>query len=338
MIGAERGLEARLLPEREFRFHLLPVEPLYRREWWKNLRWPLVAGRVLAGIRRVFHSEQPAAVIGTGGYASGPAVWWAQRLGVPTALQEQNAFPGLVTSYLAGRATHLYLGVPEARQRLEPGRNTQVFDTGNPITPPDRGRVASARRRFGLPAPEADSRPILLITGGSQGAVALNEAVAAWLEAGGGRGAIVLWATGVGSYARFARLHSPPAVQVFDFLDPIADAYAVADLSLGRAGMMTGAELCAWGVPSILVPLPTAAGDHQRYNALALQAAGAARVLLQGELTPQRLDHEIGPLLRDRPRLAAMARAAAERGRPAAAAEIAAHLEALLDLERVSQL
>lgn len=338
MIGAERGLEARLLPQREFRFHLLPVEPLYRHEWWKNLRWPVVAGRVLGRIRRIFDTERPAVVIGTGGYASGPAVWWAQRLGLPTALQEQNAFPGLVTRYLAGRARHLYLGVPEARHRLAPGNQTEVFDTGNPIAPPDPGRQATARRRFGLPVLGGETSPVLLITGGSQGAVVLNETVAEWLAGGGARGSIVLWATGRGSYSRFARFHAPPAVQVFDFLDPIADGYAVADLALGRAGMMTGAELCAWGVPSILVPLPTSAGDHQRYNALALEAAGAAKVLLQSDLSAARLENEVGPLLRDRPRLAGMARAAAERGRPAAAVEIAAHLEALLESARVSQL
>src|SRR5205085_1643137 len=100
-------------------------------------------------------------------------------------------------------------------------------------------------------------------TGGSQGALAINRAVAGWLDAGGGAGATVLWVTGRGTYEQFVRYQRPPQVQVIDFLDPMADAYAVADLVLSRAGMITVAELCAWGLPGILVPLPTAAADHQ---------------------------------------------------------------------------
>nr|MBP9201845.1 glycosyltransferase [Gemmatimonadales bacterium] len=90
LVGAERGIEATLLPTRDFRYHLLPVEPIYRRQWWKNVRWPAVAWGLLRRLGRLFAEEQPVAVIGTGGYASGPAVWWATRRGIPTALQEQN--------------------------------------------------------------------------------------------------------------------------------------------------------------------------------------------------------------------------------------------------------
>jgi UDP-N-acetylglucosamine--N-acetylmuramyl-(pentapeptide) pyrophosphoryl-undecaprenol N-acetylglucosamine transferase len=171
---------------------------------------------------------------------------------------------------------------------------------------------------------------VLLVTGGSQGALAINRAVADWLEAGGGSGLTVLWATGRGSYAEFARLHRPPAVQVFDFLDPIQDAYAVASLVVGRAGMMTGAELCAWGLPMILVPLPTSAGDHQRHNAAALAAAGAAVVMEQGDGLSNRLAATVGDLLGGSTRLAQMAKAARTRGRPAAVDEIVTQFLTLL--------
>ncbi len=325
LVGAVRGIEARLLPTREFRYHLLPVEPIYRRQWWKNARWPYVAARLLGKLSRVFDAEQPIAVVGTGGYASGPCVWQAARRKIPTAMQEQNAYPGLVTRLLASRVRHLYLGLPEARTRLRIGAGTTVFDTGNPITPPDPARRAAALKRFGLGA-AGSVRPVLLVTGGSQGAIAINDAVAACLERGGGEGSIVLWATGRGSYERYARYHRPPAVQVFDFLDPMADAYAVADLVLSRAGMMTGAELCAWGLPSLLVPLPTAAEDHQRYNAQALVEAGASAMILQRDLTPERLEETLLPLLRDPATLARMSAAARARGKPDAADQIVTHL------------
>jgi UDP-N-acetylglucosamine--N-acetylmuramyl-(pentapeptide) pyrophosphoryl-undecaprenol N-acetylglucosamine transferase len=326
LVGAVRGLEYSLLPTRDFRYVLLPAEPLYRRQWWKNWRWPVVAGRLVQSVGRLLERERPVAVLGTGGYASAPVVYLASRRGIPTAIQEQNAFPGLATRLLSGRVRHVYLGAPEAREHLTFGRGTAVFDTGNPISPPDRARAQAARRRFGL----TDERPVVLVTGGSQGAVALNDATAGWLQAGGGAGRIVLWATGKGSYERFQQFQRAPDVQVFDFLDPIADAFAVADLVIGRAGMMTCAELCAWGLPSLLVPLPTAASDHQTANARALEKSGASRVLLQPELTAARLGEEVEKLMSDRAQLGRMAAAAAARGRPTASADIVSHLLTLL--------
>lgn len=322
LVGAQRGVEARIFPTRDFRHHLLPAEPVYRRQWWRNLRWPFVAARLLRRASRLLDEERPAAVLGTGGYASAPIVWLAARRGIPTAIQEQNAFPGLATRRLSRRVRHVYLGLPEARARLRLGRSTQVFDTGNPITPPDLSRRGTARARLEL----SGSRPVLLVTGGSQGALAINQAVSDWLDTGGGRSIEFLWATGPASYQQFVRHHRPPAVRVIDFLDPMADGYAVADLVVARAGMMTGAELCAWGLPSILVPLPTAAADHQTHNAQALAQAGAACLLPQRELNGQSLAALVGELLGDSGRREAMADAARRRGRPRAADDIVSHL------------
>ena len=326
LVGAERGIERTLLPTREFRHVLLPAEPLYRRQWWKNWRWPFVAGGLLRSVGRLLDEERPVAVLGTGGYASAPVVYVAARRGIPTAIQEQNAFPGLATRLLSRRVRHIYLGAPEAERHLRIGRGTSVHDTGNPINPPDPGRAAAARQRFAL----SRERPVVLVTGGSQGAVAINEAAAAWLSGGGGAGIQLLWATGRGSFSRFEPLRQPPDLQVFDFLDPIADAFAVADLVIGRAGMMTCAEICAWGLPSILIPLPTAAADHQTANARALEASGASVVLLQEDLTADSLGLAISGLIGDPARRARMAAAALARGRPAAASDIVSHLLTLL--------
>jgi UDP-N-acetylglucosamine--N-acetylmuramyl-(pentapeptide) pyrophosphoryl-undecaprenol N-acetylglucosamine transferase len=325
LVGAVRGVEARILPAREFRFHLLPAEPIYRNTWWRNLRWPLIAGRLLREVSWVFEQERPLAVLGTGGYASAPVVWWAARHGTPTAIQEQNAFPGLATRWLSRRVRHVYLGLPEARRLLRFGRGTTVFDTGNPIVPPARTRRVEALARFGLDP----ARRVVLVTGGSQGALAINRAVAGWLEAGGARDAAVLWVTGRGTHEEFAAFHRPPAVQVIDFLDPMADGYAVADLVVSRAGMITVAELCAWGLPSILVPLPTAAADHQTHNARVLAEAGAGFLLAQSQLNPVKLGELIDRLLNDRETNSAMAARALARGRPAAADEIVSNFSTL---------
>jgi UDP-N-acetylglucosamine--N-acetylmuramyl-(pentapeptide) pyrophosphoryl-undecaprenol N-acetylglucosamine transferase len=326
LVGAVRGVEARILPTREFRFHLLPAEPIHRKAWWRNARWPFIAGRLLREVALVFEEERPLAVLGTGGYASAPVVWWATRHRTPTAIQEQNAYPGLATRWLSRRVRHVYLGLPEARRLLRFGRKTTVFDTGNPILPPIRARRAEALTRFGL----GPTQRVVLVTGGSQGALAINRAVAGWLDAGGAGDAAVLWVTGRGTHEEFARFHRPPAVQVIDFLDPMADGYAVADLVVSRAGMITVAELCAWGLPSILVPLPTAAADHQTHNARVLAEAGAALLLAQNELTPAKLGELIDRLLSDRGINSAMAARALARGRPAAADEIVSNFSTLL--------
>ena len=322
LVGAVRGVEARLLPTRSFRYHLLPSEPIYRRTWWRNARWPILAGRLLRDVARLFAAEQPVAVLGTGGYASAPVVWWAARQGIPTAVQEQNAYPGLATRWLSRRVRHVYLGLPEARRLLRFGAKTEVFETGNPIVPPSPERRRAALARFGLDG----QRPVVLVTGGSQGALAINRAVAGWLDGGGPAGADLLWVTGRATHAEFAARQRAPAVQVIDFLDPMADGYAVADLVVSRAGMITVAELCAWGLPSVLVPLPTAAADHQTHNARVLADAGASALLPQSDLSAGRLGETVDALLEDHGRLRAMAALALARGRPDAAADIVSRL------------
>jgi UDP-N-acetylglucosamine--N-acetylmuramyl-(pentapeptide) pyrophosphoryl-undecaprenol N-acetylglucosamine transferase len=325
LVGATRGVEARLLPSRDFRYHLLASEPIYRRQWWKNFRWPLLALRLFRQVDRVLDQERPALVLGTGGYAAGPVVWRAAARGISTAILEQDAVPGLASRLMARRARHVYLGQPETRARLRTASNTEVFVTGCPIAPPDLSLRPSAPERFGLDR----SQPVVLITGGSQGALALNQVVSDWIGQGGGEGLQLIWATGALSHEKFRPWHRPPAVQVFDFLDPIAPAYAAADLAITRAGMMTIAELCAWGLACILVPLPTAAADHQTRNAAVMAQAGAAVHLPQAVLTADRLDQEVRALLGDRRRREAMAAAARARGKPGATVEIVTLLERL---------
>ena len=325
LVGAVRGIEAQLLPTRDFPYQLLPAEPIYRKQWWKNLRWPLLALRLRREVDRLLERERPAVVIGTGGYASGPVVWRASRRGIPTAMLELNAYPGLAVRWLARSVREVWLGSPEARRHLRSGAGTEIVDTGAPILPPDPGQRAAALQRFGLDG----TRPVVLVTGGSQGALALNQATAEWIASGRADGVQVVWATGTGTFSRFQSLHRPPAVQVHGFLDPIAPAYAVADLALARSGMMTLSELCAWGIPSILVPLPTAAADHQTPNAKAVQEAGAGVFLSQSELTAGRLAELIDSLLGDPVRLGAMRAAALARARPDALARIVARIGVL---------
>jgi len=320
-VGAERGIEAKVLPGRPWRYALLPFEPIYRRQWWKNVRLPWSAWRSMRGLRQVLAAEDPMLAVGTGGYAAGPALWAAAARGVPTVLQEQNAFPGIATRRLAGRARQIHLGFPEARACLKPGAGTEVLDSGNPIVPPpaNRGRKEDARKGQGFES----TRPLVLVLGGSQGSVAINDAVADAIQSGSWpNGVQLLWQTGHGTFDRY-RQFSSSVIRPQAFLDPIATAYAATDLVVARAGAMTLAELAAWGLPAILVPLPTAAADHQTSNAKALAQSGAAVMLEQRSMTGASLAEAVRSLLAEPARMAQISSAARARARPLAASDIA---------------
>jgi UDP-N-acetylglucosamine--N-acetylmuramyl-(pentapeptide) pyrophosphoryl-undecaprenol N-acetylglucosamine transferase len=265
-------------------------------------------------------------VVGTGGYAAGPVVWRAQLRGIPTALQEQNALPGLTTRLLARRARQVHLGFPEARARLSVGDGTEVTTFGNPIRPPEPGDRGAALAAFGLDA----RRPTVLAVGGSQGALAVNRAVAEALERGLLDAVNVLWGTGTTHVAQYTLHERPGRVAVRGFFDPMAPAYRAADLVVCRAGAMTLAELCAWGKPSVLVPLPTAAADHQTRNARALSEAGGAVLLAERDLTAAALASTVLGLAQDPGRLASLARSARARGNPDAVRDVVSKILTLI--------
>ncbi|MGD0483825.1 MAG: undecaprenyldiphospho-muramoylpentapeptide beta-N-acetylglucosaminyltransferase [Gemmatimonadales bacterium] len=322
-VGSLRGIEANVLPQRPWPYALLPLEPIRRRQWWLNATLPLSFLRSVRRVDALVAEHRPALVVGTGGYAAGPVVWGAGRRGVPAVLQEQNAYPGITTRRLAGQVRQIHLGFPEARRYLRPGAGTAVFDSGNPIQPPptERADRRAAREKWGFPP----DQPVVLVVGGSQGALPINAVVDAALAEGlwpAGTG--LLWQSGSATYERFAARSDRHRVVVRPFIDPIADAYGAADLVVGRAGAMTIAELCAWGLPAILIPLPTAAAGHQLSNARALHNAGAAVLLEQASVSAPDLTGRIRALLLDPAGLAGLAKAALRRAHPDAAEFIAA--------------
>ncbi len=329
-IGAERGIEAQVLPARPWRHALLPLEPIYRRQWWRNWRLPWSAWRGLRDIGEVLRRERPVMAVGTGGYVSGPALWSAMRQGVPGVLQEQNAYPGFATRRLVARARQVHLGFPEAAEHLRPGAHTLVSATGNPIQPPPEPRPDRAAAKVSLGF--SGDRPLVLVAGGSQGSLAINRVVAEAIESSRWpAGLQLLWQTGSATHHQFARI-SADHLRLSAFIDPMAVAYAAADLVVCRAGAVTLAELAAWGLPAILVPLPTAAANHQLGNARALEAAGAGVLMEQDRLTAESLVGSVAGLIAEPARMARLSAAVAARARPFAAENIAAAALALLPI------
>jgi UDP-N-acetylglucosamine--N-acetylmuramyl-(pentapeptide) pyrophosphoryl-undecaprenol N-acetylglucosamine transferase len=329
-IGARRGIEREVLPRSEFPHLLLDIHPLYRsRPWrnWKTLRGAATAGRELS---RLGGEQRPEAVVATGGYAAVAALVHAVFHKVPIVLQEQNSSPGLTTRAFSRFARQIHLGYPEAARQLHPRKGALVRHSGNPITPPGEERSVQsrgiARQRWGF---TNDRARVLLVFGGSQGARGINAVVAQWARLSQPLSIQLLWITGPAEYPKYAEL-STAGIRVVPFVTPMSEAYAAADLALARAGAMSTAELCAWGIPAVLVPLPTAAADHQTTNARALEQAGAAVVILQRELTVERLSSTVTKLVSSPDKLARMSAAALHRARPRAAEEIARDVIELL--------
>lgn len=331
LVGAERGIESRVLPTSGFAYQLLPMQPLARRRPWRNWRLLTSAPAVFRGVGAAFRELRPDVAVGTGGYAAAPALAYAIAARRPTALQEQNAWPGLVTRLLAPHVDQIHLGYPEAASRLKPGRETQVHTHGNPVALPGSGETASSKAHgFEWPAGR-----IVLVTGGSQGARALNEMLLRDLSTTGTwpSATTLVWITGPAhEEAVSSAVRSTPwadRIRVVPWIDRLGAQLGRVDLAIARAGAMFSAELAATGVPALLVPLPSAAGDHQRHNARALEDAGAALMFEQGNTAPGSLWAAVAEILGAPAKHEAMAKRMAERGRPDAADRIATDLLAL---------
>ena len=337
-IGATRGIEARILPERGEQHYLLPVRGIDRTRPLSSWRAVPALVSSLYTVTRLLRTLRPQAVVVTGGYAGTPAGLVAGMLGVPLLLQEQNSVPGLATRALSRFAATIHVAFPEAIERLPRRVRGRVRQSGNPVRASSPRSRAEARSLFDLPADAL----VGLVTGGSQGSLALNELILGAI--GGVVGSALrrperlrlLWSTGKKHHeavaARLARLGDPPWVHVLPYIEDMPSALAAADLAVSRSGAMTTAELLNQGLPAVLVPLPTAAANHQAHNAMALAEAGAAVVASQAGLTADRLWAEVVRLVEDEASLANMRGAALSRARPSAASEIAADVEGLLSI------
>lgn len=333
-VGAERGIEARVLPERSLDHLLVPVEGFRRGALLANLR---VLHRLLQALSRVgaaFRRLHPRLVVVTGGYAGGPAGLMAALMGIRLVLQEQNSVPGVTTRALSLFAREVHLAFPEAVERLPGPARRKARVTGNPVRPPvgvDRERAVTA---FDLDP----GRPVVLVVGGSQGSRALNDAVLELVSAveDDPHPLVfqILWSTGPGHVGgvkqALGELGDPQWVRAVGYIEEMPLALAAAHLAVSRSGAMATSEFLAWGLPAILVPFPLAAADHQGRNARALAEAGAAVVIPEAELDGLALLRRLEALVTDKEAMAGMAAAARRRGRPNAAREIAAALDLLL--------
>jgi len=331
-VGTARGLETKLVPAAGFPLELLDVSGLNRVGASKMVKGLVRLPKAFFASRAILRRFRPDLVIGVGGYASGPLVMAAALLGYPTAIQEQNSRPGFTNRVLGKVARRVFVAFDDARAFFGAGK-TRL--TGNPV----RRKFVAATAGV-APTPGAAGAGGLLVLGGSQGARAVNDLVmgAAQVLASSGRLPRIVHQAGAADEARvraryqeLGLLDGPHAgrIEVRAFIDDMPAALASAELVVGRAGALTLAELAMTGRPAILIPLPTAAADHQTANAAEMARAGAAVVVPQAGATGETLARAIEDLFGDRARLATMSKAMAALGRPNATREIVDELETL---------
>lgn len=323
-VGSNFGLEARVFPVKDVWHTLLPIRGLQRGFSLKSMgRNVLLPGRIFRSmlkIRSLMKEFLPQVVVGTGGYASALPLYMASKKDepLPIILQEQNSIPGVTTRCFAQKAKAICVAFSEANDHLE----HETILTGNPI----RQGIADGSRNQGIKEYnfQHDHQTIFLF-GGSQGSAYLNKMMNQVVSNIAGAGLQVLWQTGDLEYNKYKHREANN-IRVVPFIHNIADVYAMADLIICRSGALTLAEVTVCGKPSILVPFPAAAADHQTKNAQALVNAGAARILFEKALHPKDFFHSVMNLIHDKAELEKMSEVSKKLGRPDATREIVDHI------------
>jgi UDP-N-acetylglucosamine--N-acetylmuramyl-(pentapeptide) pyrophosphoryl-undecaprenol N-acetylglucosamine transferase len=302
-LGVPGSMESRLVPANGFPIEWVRVGGVRGKSLKTRLLAPVTVARAVLQAWRVLRRVRPRAVLGLGGYVSGPGGIAAWLLRIPLLIHEQNAIAGMTNRVLARFASQVLEAFPGSF-----GSKVGARAIGNPVRA-DIAALAPPEVRFA----NRDSRSRLLIFGGSQGAQRLNSVVPQALATLSTQNRpLIRHQTGERGLeaARAAYAQARIEAEVLPFIDDMAEAYAWADLAVCRAGAMTVTELQAAGLGAIFVPLPVATDDHQTQNAGFMVRSGAAQVIQERDLTPERLGEAIGELVADRGRLLKMAQGA----------------------------
>jgi len=313
-IGNPEGIEAEILKDKET-FYPIRVSGFHRGGIFSMIKnnmgffWKLLHVKTF----------QPDVVVGTGGYVSGPPLLAATRKGIPTVIQEQNSYPGITTRLLAKRVDEIHVSYQDAADRLDSKK--KIHMTGNPVQEPG---VDMEQSRAKLEMGFQQNTFLTTVIGGSQGAEPINRHLVEhfqWYQIKDGLS--LLWQCGIRNLDRYIHLQTEDGrIQVTGFISDMHTAYAASDLVIGRAGALTISELAMAGKPAILIPLPTAAANHQYYNAKSYEQHGAAIVVEQNQLAEGRLEETIARLQESPEELSIMASCARGQARPDATRQI----------------
>lgn len=328
-LGTKNHMEWKAVPKAGYNIVNVWISGFHRRLTLKNLLFPVKLITALSQSFNIIRTFKPHVVVSCGGYVAGPIGWVAGKKGLPVVIQEQNGFPGVTNRLLAKFATKIFTAFKEAEKFL-PGDKISV--TGNPT----RSTLTKVEKEVGLKAFGFDSsKPVLLIMGGSGGAKTINDAIKENIQMLHDKvGLQIIWQCGSRYFDVLSTeidLNKYPNLQLTAFIDNMPEAYSASDLVISRAGASSCSEFMMTGMPSVLIPSPNVAGDHQTENAKAMMNAGASE-LLEDSKAINALPELVERLISDQKKLKEMNTAALKLAKPDAAKYIAKEILELAKL------
>lgn len=304
-IGTTRGLENDLVPRAGYELKTIEAYGLSKKLSIENVKRMYKTWRGYGEAKKIIKECKPDIVIGTGGYICGATIMAAHSLKIPTMLHESNAFPGKAIKMLAKKTDAILVSFKEAIPRIKKAKH--VVYTGTPVKIKKldygKGEKDKILKEIGL----NETKPIVLVSGGSQGAQKINEAIVEMIRNKRNKNYQMIWATGPKQFDRIKeclensqiRINHIEGMKIMPYIYNMEEIMNVADVVIGRAGAMTVTEIANLGKPSILVPLPNVSHNHQLYNAKVLESIGAARIILNDELTGEKLNDVIEEIIID---------------------------------------
>ena len=298
-IGTTRGLENDLVPRAGYELKTIDAYGLSKKISIDNIKKMYKTLKGFGEAKKIIKEFKPDVVIGTGGYICGATIMGAHKLGIPTVLHESNAFPGKAVKMLSKSADTILVSFKDAIPRIKGAKN--IVYTGTPVKIRKQDYTNEQKKNKLEELKLKNDKPSVLIFGGSQGAKKINDALIEIIEKGLNKNYQVIWATGPKQYdiikeeldKNKKNINRIEGMKIVPYIYNMEEMMNVADLIVARAGAMTVTEIANLGKPSILIPLPNVSHNHQLYNAKVLEKVGAATIVLNDELTGEKLNSEI---------------------------------------------
>lgn len=305
-IGTTRGLENDLVPRSGYELKTIDAYGLSKKISIENIKKMYKTFKGYGEAKKIIKNFKPDVVIGTGGYICGATILAAHKLGIPTVLHESNAFPGKAVKILARKADTILVSFEDAKSRINNAKN--IVYTGTPVKITKKDYMINEKLKIMKEAGLNETKPIVLIFGGSQGAQKINEAILGILENKLNKNYQIVWATGPKQYDiikeklqdKNININNIENAKIVPYIYNMEEIMNISNLIVARSGAMTITEISNLGKPSILIPLPNVSGNHQLYNAKVLENIGAAKIILNDELNNKKLNAQIEEIVLDK--------------------------------------
>lgn len=299
-LGTSTGMETDLVPKAGYELKIIRAKGLHRGFSLKNIKTIKSLFDGINDVKKIIDEEKPDMVIGTGGYVTAPAIIAAIQKKIPTMIHESNALPGKTTTWLSKKVDCVAVGFEAAKDRLTNGKN--VIYTGNPTKMQGAFNYEKTRKNLNV------RKPLVLVFGGSQGAKKINETMIYLINESEIKDYQIIYATGPKNYDDIISQVNVQNenVKIEKYIYNMEEVMSASDIAVCRSGALTITELGIIGVPSILIPLPTAAENHQYYNAKTIEDSGAGIIIEEKDLTKESLENAIKEMLNNKEKLRTM--------------------------------